>query len=243
MAGRPPDMVHLLGCSPDEQEATREQQGVQVLLDGGSLHLRKWRSNSNAVLESIPEEDRAPDAMVAIEPDKMGLTSGAVDTLGVSGSVEDDAFTFPYHPPERLLQTKQTVLAKMASILNPSGQRSPITIRARNMLQDLCLLGVDWDDQLPRKEEQRWIHWFAERPKLGKIKINRCFKDSARPASEAKLTLHTFTDASDDAIAAASYVRVEYPEGDVKVTLAFAKARAAPIKRVTITNSVCSRIV
>ena len=109
-------------------------------------HLRKWRSNSNTVLVSIPEEDRAPDAMVALQPDKLGLTSRAVKTLGVSGSVRDDNSTFSYHPPERLLQVKRTVLAKRASMLKPSGQISPITIRARNMFQDFCLLGLDWND-------------------------------------------------------------------------------------------------
>eukprot|EP00117_Sycon_ciliatum_P011139 scpid10470/ scgid12743/ len=43
-----------------------------------------------------------------------------------------------------------------------------------------------------------------------------------------------FTDASDAAYAANVYVRAEYPDGNVRVTLALAKARPCPIKKMSI---------
>ena len=223
----------LLGSVADEPEAVEVRCGVQDLLDRGSLHLRKWRSNSSEVLASIPEEDRAKDAMVSLEADKSGL-AGVVKTLGVAWDARTDHFTFSYNPPEQSPRTKRKVLAKMASIFDPRGQISPLTIRARNMFQDLCLQGLAWDEPLPDGEQKRWKRWFSELPDLGRIKAQRCFKDANRPSSQATLSVHTFTDASDHAVAAASYVRAEYPDGSVKVTLAFAKARTAPIKKVTI---------
>ena len=223
----------LLGSVADVPEAVEVRCGVQDLLDRGSLHLRKWRSNSSEVLASIPEEDRAKDAMVSLEADKSGL-AGVVKTLGVAWDARTDHFTFPYNPPEQSPRTKRKVLAKMASIFDPRGQISPFTIRARNMFQDLCLQGLAWDEPLPDGEQKRWKRWFSELPDLGRIKAQRCFKDANRPSSQATLSVHTFTDASDHAVAAASYVRAEYPDGSVKVTLAFAKARTAPIKKVTI---------
>ena len=51
---------------------------------------------------------------------------------------------------------------------------------------------------------------------------------------QASLQVHTFIGASDCAYAAATYVRCEYPDGMVKVTLALAKACPAPIQKQTI---------
>ena len=55
-----------------------------------------------------------------------------------------------------------------------------------------------------------------------------------RPAGEAKLSAHIFTDASAHATAAVGYIRAQYPDGHVKVSLALARARATPLKKVTI---------
>jgi len=63
------------------------------------------------------------------------------------------------------------------------------------------------------------------------VKASRCFTDEG---SDEPLTLHTFTDASSLAYAAATYARQERPDGTAKVTLALAKARPTPIKRKTI---------
>ena len=46
--------------------------------------------------------------------------------------------------------------------------------------------------------------------------------------------MHTFTDASDRALAAVSYVRAEYPNGAIRVSLGLAKAKPAAVRRQTI---------
>ena len=55
-----------------------------------------------------------------------------------------------------------------------------------------------------------------------------------RDPYQASLQVYTFVGASHCAYAAATYVRCEYPDGMVKVTLALAKARPAPIQKQTI---------
>ena len=224
----------FLNSQPSVPAGISVRQGVQDLLHMGSFHLRKWRSNSRDVLRSIPEADRAADALVSIDDCSDAASAAVVKTLGVVWDALSDTFSYRYNTPDDQRLTKRSVLSKMASIYDPRGHISPFTIRARLLFQEACILGCSWDDRLPSELETKWQRWFAELPDLAGIKVPRCFKSMERQADTAKLTVHTFTDASAHATSAVSYVRAAYPDGFVKVSLAFAKARATPIKKVTI---------
>ena len=50
------------------------------------------------------------------------------------------------------------------------------------------------------------------------------------------IELHTFTDASELALSAVSYLRIDYIDESVSVAFVIGKARVAPIKRMTIPN-------
>ena len=52
----------------------------------------------------------------------------------------------------------------------------------------------------------------------------------------SSIELHTFTDASELALSAVSYLRIEYIDESVSVAFVIGKARVAPIKRMTIPN-------
>ena len=127
--------------------------------------------------------------------------------------------------------TRRSVLSGLASAFDPRGQIAPFTIRARVLLlQDTWLLDQAWDDDLPPTHTRKWREWFDELPNLAAINAPRSFK----AATESILSVHTFTDASDRAIAAATYIRAEDAAGNVRVTLAMAKAKTAPARRQTI---------
>ena len=162
------------------------------------------------------------------------FTLPVVKTLGVSWIAEEDVFTFRYNVPEVIGFTKRSALKGLATVFDPRGLIAPFTIRSRIMFQDAWLLQSEWDDRLPQHENARWTKWFAELPDLQRLKIDRCFKSSDRTADKDQLSVHTFSDASDRAIAAVSYIRAQYPDGYVKISLAMAKAKAAPIRRLTI---------
>lgn len=46
---------------PDDQEGVKVAKKLPQLLNRGGFHLTKWVSNSTAVIESIPESERAGD--------------------------------------------------------------------------------------------------------------------------------------------------------------------------------------
>ena len=52
----------------------------------------------------------------------------------------------------------------------------------------------------------------------------------------SSIELHTFTDASEYALSAVSYMRFEYSDRSISVKYIMGRARAAPIKRMTIPN-------
>ena len=113
----------------------------------------------------------------------------------------------------------------------PKLQRDLVNVLLAFCLEPVAIVGVEG---LPSDQEMKWLVWFGELEALSRVRIPRCLKDTRRPSRDATLTVHTFTDASADATAAVCYVRASYPDGHVQVNLAYARARAAPLKKVTI---------
>ena len=66
---------------------------------------------------------------------------------------------------------------------------------------------------------------------FGAIRVLRCVKEDKELRD---VTIHTFSDASEKAYAAATYVRHEYEDGTVSTRLVAAKSRLAPLKAMSI---------
>ena len=223
----------LLCSLPTVEEAVTMRKCVQEMLERGGFHLRKWLSNERAVIESVPEDDRAPNSTASIA-DHSQCDLPSVKTLGVAWSAEKDTFTFAYSTPRQLKYTRRDVLSKMAAIYDPRGQIAPFTVRARVLFQEACILGYGWDDLMAEEQQKKWSKWFEELPSLSQVQVPRCFKVRSLPADTCTLTTHVFTDASEAAYAAVVYIRAEYPDDTVQVTLAMARARPSPIRKLTI---------
>ncbi|XP_065195393.1 uncharacterized protein LOC135826719 [Sycon ciliatum] len=211
------------------EDAVKSRLHCQEILAHGGFHLRKWLSNIAEVVESVPVADRAASTVVNVG-DHVHCTLPTTKTLGVTWSAKQDTFTFRFQQPQLSKLTRRSVLSGVATAFDPRGQISPFIIRARVLLQDTWLLGLSWDDELPSTVATKWKAWFGELPALAAIAAPRSFKASAA----SSVSIHTFTDTSDRAIAAATYVRAEDSSGAVRVTLAMAKAKTAPTRRQTI---------
>jgi hypothetical protein len=157
----------------DSAESTKEaiHRGKQVknVLAEGDLHLRKWISNSPEVTAALGNDqaDSEPEGNVA------NLANHYPETkiLRVKWNTPSDELTFSVTPIEDVTYTRRGLLSKLAGLFDPLGFCSPYTIKAKILTQQLCLLGLDWDDPIPPSQLSKWKDWLSKLPELEKIKI------------------------------------------------------------------------
>jgi len=210
----------------NEKEGISLYRQLSELWEKAGMHAHKWLSNSQEVLDAVPPQDRASQ----LELDENG--SLAVKTLGIIWKANEDVFTFKSKPIESYFKpTKRNVLKKVATLFDPLGFLSPFTITAKILMQEMWVVGVDWDDPLPSDVVRKVNSWFTELEQLPNVKIPRSLQEKH---NVIKVSLHTFVDASQAAYGAVVYQRIEYEGHRLSVRLVTAKTKVAPIQSVSI---------
>ncbi|XP_011705735.1 PREDICTED: uncharacterized protein LOC105460935 [Wasmannia auropunctata] len=214
----------VLAGADSLDEARERQTELRHLLTAGGFNLRKWASNCAELLRDIAEKDRE-SLRTLRNRDEL-----AAAMLGVRWAPKVDAFSFVLDPPVQARITKR-IFSGVARIFDPLGWLSPVTIGAKIMLQELWLLGADWDQEVAPDIRVRWERFCEELSAISAISIPRWLGWSA--ASE-RVEIHGFCNASKRAYAAVAYLRVVQGEHHVTVRLMLAKCKVAPTKRVTL---------
>ena len=101
--------------------------------------------------------------------------------------------------------TKRRVLQISSKTYDPLGLLSPVTIRAKLLIQELWQQRLEWDEPLALELGTKW-HGIAEDiQETNKITLPRCyFSESESPTSSPYL--HVFADSSPKAYGAVAYV-------------------------------------
>lgn len=208
-----------------EEMASKLAAGLQSLMKIGGFRLTRWISNSRAVLNTIPESERAP-TVISLDPKDILPCDRA---LGVNWNVDDDEITFQIKVADKPL-TRRGILSIVSAIFDPLGLVAPVTLRAKTIIQNLCRKKIGWDDVVPQKEHEDWRRWISNLPCLEKIHINRCFQP--RYFSEVKnIQLHVFSDGSETGYGACAYLRLTDQHENITCSLLLGKSRLAPIKQ------------
>ena len=212
----------------DETSGIELYRQLSTLWEKAGMHARKWLSNSAAVLEKIPEEDRS----LEVDLDKGNLPS--LKMLGVLWLAKEDVFTFRASAPKESFQlTKRSFLKKIATFFDPMGFLAPYTIRSKILLQEMWASGYGWDELLDRNLSQKVKKWFGELTDLDEIRVPRCLC----VRTEGMVTsgsLHTFSDASEEAYEAVSYIRYQHSSGAISLHFVVAKAQVTPLSSISI---------
>ena len=124
------------------------------------------------------------------------------------------------------------MLLVIASVFDPMSLVSPFVLLGKQILKEVCSLGLDWDAPIPDPLIVRFKNWCEQLLSLSEIKISRCVKPSDLNVSSVEF--HHFADASTSGYCVCSYLRLVGINGKVSVTLVFAKSRVSLIKPVTV---------
>jgi len=224
----------LLSVSTTEEAIKLVKQSQEVLAKA-NLRLHKVVSNSREVMQAFPVGDIAKD-LHDLDLSTDGLP--AQRSLGVYWELEKDSFTFRLSGDEKPF-TRRGVLSTINSVYDPLGIAAPVVINGKRLLQQLMIAErtsvghLGWDDPLPEKQMSQWRSWKDDLHALEDVAVPRCYQPKEFGETK-RAELHVFSDASQDAIAAAVYLRVFNEHNDVSVALVYGQAKVAPMHPTSI---------
>ena len=220
-------MDDLYVAVSSSNEASNIVHETRKVLATGGFILTKWNSNSQQVLYLLN-----PD--IRLNPETSAPQSQKV--LGLPWFPEADTFVIEqklFHKIKLDEKTSRKLLRFVASIFDPLGIIAPFTIRFRKVLQAAWNQGPKWDKPLQLDENSDFENLKKELSSFKDVHLPRKLLNEIPISS---IELHTFTDASELALSAVSYLRIEHIDESVSVAFVIGKARVAPIKRMTIPN-------
>ena len=207
---------------------------TRAMLARANLRLHKIASSHPEVTHAFPREDQASDLR---DLDFSLDTVPIQRALGVLWEISADAFTFKVSLEKRPF-TRRDVLSVFNSLYDPLGLAAPVIVRGKLLLQSMManlsnLHPESWDEPLPEEQRLAWEAWCKALQALTLLRVPCCYT-VASSTGVKKQELHTFCDASNNAIGAVSYLRTVQHNGSIQVSFVFGKAKLAPSHATTI---------
>lgn len=193
----------ILSGAADVESAIILRQQVSAMLGSAGFTLKKWASNSQAVLQDVPPGD------LAIQPLHDLQDEQTISTLGLLWDPKADNLRFKIEIPlPSATLTKRKVLSYIAQIFDPLGLLGPVTTKAKLFMQRLWSLKRDgisceWDSPLPEKLQSEWKQFHTTLHILGEV----CAPRLVLSSGAVNIQLHFFADASTVAYGACCYLR------------------------------------
>ncbi|UYV75610.1 hypothetical protein LAZ67_13000736, partial [Cordylochernes scorpioides] len=193
------------------------------LLRCGGFTLKKWSSNDPTILGNIAKEHCAQKIMFE--------QSKVIRTLGLGWIQSEDCFVYDVQSLEKTsVTTKREMLSFIAKLYDPLGWLAPVLVTGKIMVQRLWITGLHWDDPMDESLIETWTKFRKELNFIRSLRIPRWL---GLGRNIQGVQLHGFGDASEDAYAAAVYIRIPNDDG-VSVKLLASKTKLAPIQKMSI---------
>ena len=214
---------------------------MKKIFKDANMNMRKWKSNSPAVMAVIQKEEGIDDSSTESQA-KMMLNPhdpSPVKTLGIPWDLETDRMMISLEKAISKAKveevTKTVILSSSASIYDPSGMVAPITFWVKVLFQRVCQSKGSWKDRVDEELRKEWERWLVSAERYSRIEFPRCYHPNL--ASSTCIMLIGFCDASEKGYAAVVYLRVVTADSnkhDVGCSLVASKTRVAPLKKQTI---------
>ncbi|XP_053406534.1 uncharacterized protein LOC123530253 [Mercenaria mercenaria] len=206
---------NVLSSFESESSACTYFKGARCLMRKAGMNLRSWTSNSEK-LRSLAAADGVLDNDVIIK------------VLGMQWNPNTDELSFTNRSiPSLDVITKRTILKFSSQIYDPLGLLSPVTVRAKILLQELWKSKYDWDIFLPEVIRDSWNQLVEDLNRVTDVKFSRQLLPTQNPNSTT--CRHIFVDAS-----IKSYGAVAYFSNEKQTRILMAKNRVAPLKTLTL---------
>lgn len=213
-----------LDSADSEEEAVKLALQVKHVHALGGFNLRKWLSNSKAVLTRVGENDSVDQK--SLQLDKCESTERV---LGMFWRPKPDVFTYSTTlAVESKHPTKREALRVVMSPFDPAGLLCFFLIHRKILIQQLWRAKIEWDELIPARLCEQWSQWTDMFQNLGQVSIPRGYF----PGHSTR-ELHIFVDASEEAYACVGYWRACF-SGGVVVSLIGGKSKVAPLKALSI---------
>jgi hypothetical protein len=207
--------VDLITGTDEVDTALSLQQDLMAMLSKGGFSLRKWSSNQPALLKHLEPGDVERNLLVNFGNESV------IKALGLFWSPTTDKLTFCVHFNQDTAFIKRSVLRIIASIYDPLGLLSLITIQCKMFLQQLWQLKVNWDEPLPTEFQEQWQRLQQNLPSIESIQIDRLVISKHKLK---EIELHGFSDASEGAYGACIYLRSVDVLGNITTKLLYSKS-------------------
>lgn len=214
----------LLTSAHTIDDAVKLYHDLNEMLPKAGFELAKWTTNSMYMHSQVGEI--GPSKPVKFESSEEGENS----VLGLRWSSREDAFKYKIampNPGEKI--TKRRIVSHAAKLYDPNGYLSPVTVVPKILIQEIWATGAAWDTKFADNIARNWKKFLDDLPQLKKVKIPRWLGTGGK----ARVKLHGFCDASNDAYACAFYIKSVDELGTIRVNLVMSRTRVAPLKRST----------
>ena len=134
----------LSGCSTEEALLTHYTE-ARTTLSEANFNLRSWASNSDQLC-------------AAAKKDQVADNNTKVNVLGLVWNTVDDTLSLAQKSLDLDCSpvTKHQVLKQSSKSFDPLGLTSPVTVRAKLLLQTLWQQKVSWDEPLSPEYQRLW---------------------------------------------------------------------------------------
>lgn len=134
------------------------------VLNSAGMPLRKWCSNSSALLNQIPSSQNDPSYLLKLNDEE------TISALGLTWQPSVDNFRFllkDWNVPT--VMSKRSILSDIYNVFDPLGLLTPVLIKGKIFLQQLWSMNLGWDSTLPSDLQSRWKNFYGQIKNLEKV--------------------------------------------------------------------------
>lgn len=210
-------MDNVLSGVDSDRAAFDFYSEAKEMFKDASMNLREWASNNESYTENIPDNDRAKEEDMKV--------------LGMMWDRNNDSLSLR---DAKLVETnsviKRSVLKDVASVFDPLGLFSLVTLNGKLLLQNLWIKHCEWDEEIDSEDLFNWNEVRNDLKLISDQRLDRfvVFKKQ----DDVKNILVCFCDASAKAYAACVYL-VQQSVSDNRSDLIFSKTRLAASGKTT----------